>query len=394
MRMDDRLEVVQQRQVEFVDGHAAIPPRASLETEIQRHCGTVNAPAVLERHRYALPSASDELTYTTSSTTKAWALGEGNATLAYPDCGWAASATEAVTYVDVSFDAPLQLRQGISFAVYGGDTPAGQLVFLCEDCRDRISGAECCTRTLRPLRIFCGRVLTRLYVSVGTNLQNTTVNVRLTAGPARESRPYWELCWDDPLYGSQPVKEKQYRMPTVVIVVLAVGGFLALVMGVSGGIVFRGSAEDRRKRQRIAVARGRKQWAPRAVEAAAVAPKLDHAPHYGRIFHEIQNRLLTKKGSCCICYAEENPVIHLQSCNHDVCVGCMRSYCHAALGDISMLLPVWKSISELLRVQNLISAQVSTTVPDAPRRVYDEHLRSACAARARPQGVPQIRRFL
>jgi hypothetical protein len=118
--------------------------------------------------------------------------------------------------------------------VYGGDTPAGQLVFLCEDCRDRISGAECCTRTLRPLRIFCGRVLTRLYVSVGTNLQNTTVNVRLTAGPARESRPYWELCWDDPLYGSQPVKEKQYRMPTVVIVVLAVGGFLALVMGVSG----------------------------------------------------------------------------------------------------------------------------------------------------------------
>ena len=140
--------------------------------------------------------------------------------------------------------------------------------------QDRISGAECCTRTLRPLRIFCGRVLTRLYVSVGTNLQNTTVNVRLTAGPARESRPYWELCWDDPLYGSQPVKEKQYRMPTVVIVVLAVGGFLALVMGVSGGIVFRGSAEDRRKRQRIAVARGRKQWAPRAVEAAAVAPKL------------------------------------------------------------------------------------------------------------------------
>ena len=227
--MDDRLEVVQQRQVDFVDGHAAIPPRASLETEIQRHCGTVNAPAVLERHRYALPSASDELTYTTSSTTRAWALGEGNATLAYPDCGWAASATEAVTYVDVSFDAPLQLRQGISFAVYGGDTPAGQLVFLCEDCRDRISGAECCTRTLRPLRIFCGRVLTRLYVNVGTNLQNTTVNVRLTAGPARESRPYWELCWDDPLYGSQPVKEKQYRMPTVVIVVLAVGGFLALV---------------------------------------------------------------------------------------------------------------------------------------------------------------------
>ncbi len=66
-----------------------------------------------------------------------------------------------MTYVDVSFDAPLQLRQGISFAVYGGDTPAGQLVFLCEDCRDRISGAECCTRTLRPLRIFCGRVLTR-----------------------------------------------------------------------------------------------------------------------------------------------------------------------------------------------------------------------------------------
>ena len=158
--------------------------------------------------------------------------------------------------------------------------------------------------------------------------------------------------------------------------------------------MFRGSAEDRRKRQRIAVARGRKQWAPRAVEAAAVAPKLDHAPHYGRIFHEIQNRLLTKKGSCCICYAEENPVIHLQSCNHDVCVGCMRSYCHAALGDISMLLPVWKSISELLRVQNLIFTQVSTTVPDAPRRVYDEHLRSACAARARPQGVPQIRRFL
>ena len=42
-------------------------------------------------------------------------------------------------------------------------------------------------------------------------------------------------------------------------------------------------------------------------------------------------------------YAEDNPVIHLQSCNHDVCVGCMRSYCHAALGDISMLLPVWKS---------------------------------------------------
>ena len=79
-----------------------------------------------------------------------------------------------MTYVDVSFDAPLQLRQGISFAVYGGDTPAGQLVFLCEDCRDRISGAECCTRTLRPLRIFCGRVLTRLYVSVGTNLQNTS----------------------------------------------------------------------------------------------------------------------------------------------------------------------------------------------------------------------------
>ena len=114
VRMDDRLEVVQQRQVDFVDGHAAIPPRASLETEIQRHCGTVNAPAVLERHRYALPSASDELTYTTSSTTKAWALGEGNATLAYPDCGWAASTTEAVTYVDVSFDAPLQLRQGIS----------------------------------------------------------------------------------------------------------------------------------------------------------------------------------------------------------------------------------------------------------------------------------------
>ena len=38
--------------------------------------------------------------------------------------------------------------------------------------------------------------------------------------------------------------------------------------------MFRGSAEDRRKRQRIAVARGRKQWAPRAVEAAAVAPKL------------------------------------------------------------------------------------------------------------------------
>ena len=104
--------------------------------------------------------------------------------------------------------------------------------------------------------------------------------------------------------------------------------------------MFRGSAEDRRKRQRIAVARGRKQWAPRAVEAAAVAPKLDHARHYGRIFHEIQNRLMTKKGSCCICYAEDNPVIHLQSCNHDVCVGCMRSYCHAALGDISMLLPV------------------------------------------------------
>jgi hypothetical protein len=145
------------------------------------------------------------------------------------------------------------------------------------------------------------------------------------------------------LYGQQPVKEKKYRMPTVVIVVLAVGGFLALVMGISGGIVFRGSAEDRRKRQRIAVARGRKQWAPRAVEAAAVAPKLDHARHYGRIFHEIQNRLMTKKGSCCICYAEDNPVIHLQSCNHDVCVGCMRSYCHAALGDISMLLPVWKS---------------------------------------------------
>jgi hypothetical protein len=267
--------------------------------------------------------------------------------LAYPDCGWAASTTETVTYVDVSFDAPLQLRQGISFAVYGGDTPAGQLVFLCEDCRDRISGAECCTRTLRPLRIFCGRVLTRLYVSVGTNLQNTSVNVRLTAGPARESRPYWELCWDDPLYGSQPVKEKKYRMPTVVVVVLAVGGFLALVMGVSGGIVFRGSAEDRRKRQRIAVARGRKQWAPRAVEAAAVAPKLDHARHYGRLFHEIQNRLLTKKGSCCICYAEDNPVIHLQSCSHDVCVGCMRSYCHAALGDISMPLPVWKSPIEL-----------------------------------------------
>ena len=107
--------------------------------------------------------------------------------------------------------------------------------------------------------------------------------------------------------------------------------------------MFRGSAEDRRKRQRIAVARGRKQWAPRAVEAAAVAPKLDHARHYGRIFHEIQNRLLTKKGSCCICYAEDNPVIHLQSCSHDVCVGCMRSYCHAALGDISMSLPVWKS---------------------------------------------------
>ena len=77
--------------------------------------------------------------------------------------------------------------------------------------------------------------------------------------------------------------------------------------------------------------------------ATAVAPKLDHARHYGRLFHEIQNRLLTKKGSCCICYAEDNAVIHLQSCNHDVCVGCMRSYCHAALGDISMSLPVWKS---------------------------------------------------
>ena len=41
-------------------------------------------------------------------------------------------------------------------------------------------------------------------MSVGTNLQNTSVNVRLTAGPARESRPYWELCWDDPLYGTAP----------------------------------------------------------------------------------------------------------------------------------------------------------------------------------------------
>ena len=41
-----------------------------------------------------------------------------------------------------------------------------------------------------------------------------------------------------------------------------------------------------------------------AVEAAAVAPKLDHARHYGRLFHEIQNRLLTKKGSCCICYEQ------------------------------------------------------------------------------------------
>ena len=335
LRLDDAITLARQT-VAFVDGHDAVTARAALATTLRRHCGVLNVGAVLMRERYALPAAADHLIYATASITTAWALGAGNATVAYPDCGWAAAPLADVTYVDVSFDAPLLLREGISFAVYAGDTSAGQLVMLCENCRDRVSGRECCLTTLRPVRVFCGRVLVRLYVDEGTNLGTTSLNIRMTAGPERTPRPDWERCWDSPAYIPEKPTIKEYEMSAAVIAVLVVGGFLVLVLGMSAGIVFRGSADDRRQRRRVAVASGKTQWKPAMVEAAAIAPRLQHARHFGSFLHEVQNRFLAPKGSCCICYGDNTPVIQLKQCSHDVCVDCMRSYCHAALGDISM----------------------------------------------------------
>jgi len=136
-----------------------------------------------------------------------------------------------------------------------------------------------------------------------------------------EANVPWERCYDEDGWGLKPIVEEQPLWQKVFILI----GYVlagAIAIGTVGGTYYY--FEIWLPNQQIQINRPVKP---------VKAKKIPHA-QYRPIMNAFLNRMLTK-GECTICFCEEK-TFKLPGCKHEVCLDCLRSYIHTALGDASM----------------------------------------------------------
>ncbi|GMI10766.1 hypothetical protein TrRE_jg3075 [Triparma retinervis] len=131
----------------------------------------------------------------------------------------------------------------------------------------------------------------------------------------------WDRCYDDEGWGVKPV---EYVQPLWEKVLILIGYALAalVTVGAVGGTYYY--FEVWLPNQQIQINKPVKM---------AKAKKIPHAS-YTPIWNSVLNKML-KTGECTICFGDEK-TFKLPGCKHEVCLDCLRSYIHTALGDASM----------------------------------------------------------
>ena len=130
----------------------------------------------------------------------------------------------------------------------------------------------------------------------------------------------WHKCFDNPEYEPEPIVIEESALTKALILFGYVVAVVAMIAAMAGSYWY---LEIYKPNQQIQLNKPKYKK----------AKKIPHAT-YTPILNSLMNRTL-KVGECTICFGEEK-CFRLPGCKHEVCVDCLRSYVHTALGDASM----------------------------------------------------------
>jgi hypothetical protein len=177
------------------------------------------------------------------------------------------------------------------------------------------------------LRSHCGSMFVKI-VHNGTGVNDVEVKMSYEwYKTLKKEREPWDVCFDHPFWEPAPVIEEATVAEQIITMVAFVFGGLFLLVGLGGAYYYFEVYLPNSEIQTNSNLTNNKK--------PVKAKKIPHGS-FNPILNALMNRFLLKVGECTICFGDDEKVFKLPGCEHMVCIDCLRSYVHTALGDASM----------------------------------------------------------